>query len=1186
MGEMRELLKKLFINTGIITTLLPLLVLGQHLVINEVVSSNHASLDDEDGDSPDWVELYNPGNTLINLYGYGVSDDRDEPFKFTFLQGSVAPLGHLVFFASDKDRQGIALNWNPVITAGDDWTYFVGTSEPASNWNTLSFADGSWSTGPTGIGYGDDDDATVINSTLSLYMRKSFFVEDLATVLALMFHMDVDDGYIAYLNGVEIGRQNMGSPGSFKSYQATSDNYTEPLLPQNIDLTPLMLDHALLNQGSNVLAIQVHNHGTQSSDMTALPFLTIGQLEATGETLPDYLIVPGEQQIHTNFKLSSSGETVYLTNPDANLVDSLMFPPLRGDMSYGFSSDGVEPYQFFMDPTPGMANSGGFTHLATPPVPTLQPGFYTGTQAVAIPVAADGTVYRYTLNGSKPDGNSTRYVNPFTISNTSVLKIRSSSSDGHHHVYSTFSYFIDSPHEMAVMSLTFEPEDFFDNDSGIYVMGDNASGSFPHFGANFWEDWERPVNIEYFEDAQTLSFSSPAGVKVFGGWSRGHAQRSLSLFARGRYGASEFEYPFFEERDYDKFQSLVLRNSGNDWPETGYRDVFMSSLVADRDIDRQAYQPVEVYLNGDYWGIYNLREKISEHFVASLADIDKDDLDLLEIEGSIVHGSNDQYMDLINFVETHSLSSDADFEYIRERVDLDNFIEYQFAQIYFDNQDWPGNNIKYWKSHEPGGRWRWILYDTDFGFGTWGPGNYQRNTLAFATNPSGPTWPNPPWSTLLLRKFLNNVAFKNEFILKASDMLNSNFRPEQVTQKLMNARDAISTGVLDNFDRWGHNSVSHWTNQYGVMDNFGQQRPAHVRIHMRNKFGLPAEQPLTVQVEPENAGVVRVHSLVPRDLPWTGYYFANVPLDIEALAASGYQFSHWAPLPYTDAEISINMSSSVNLTAVFEELPGSVAGIIINEINYHSEDSSDCKDWLELYNTSPVELNLNGWYLSDSNDDNLFYLGNTSIASNGYLVLSSDSLAFRQVHGSTPRLVGDVDFNFSNDGELIRLYDPLGMLVDSLTYNDVAPWPPAADGSGATLELIHPSLDNGLSENWAASTGLGTPGAQNSRFNVPDNIEETQLPETLAIHTAYPNPFNAQVSVSLSLAYPEAFRVQVYNLRGALIRDTQVSDISGSQYTYTWDGMTHSGNECSSGMYIVRLTQRTKSSSIKIALLR
>jgi hypothetical protein len=1160
--------------------------MAQDLIINEVLTSNSLSLEDEDGDSPDWIELYNRGTSTVALNGFALSDDPEDPQKWIFEGGSITPGEHRIIFASEKDRQGMELNWTPLITAGDVWQYFIGVTEPPSSWTSTSFNAGGWSTGPTGIGYGDGDDATVIGATLSLYMRKTFTISDLDEVAALLFHMDVDDGYIAYLNGTEFARQNLGPPGSFVSHTGTASNYTEPLLPQGIDLEPIFVEPDLLLTGTNVLAIQVHNSGTTSSDMSALPFLSLGGQENQPTTLPDYLIIPGPRQFHTNFKLSADGEPLLLSDGSGNVVDSVAIPPLVRDMSYGRASDGSSEYHYFDPATPGSPNQGGFAQLAQPATFQPPPGFYSNFIQVGVAQPGDGTTFRYTMDGSEPDENSPLLLAPINLSATTVLRVRSSSPDGLHQHVSSATYFINEDHELPVISLIFEPDDLFDYNTGIYVMGPNASPDFPHFGANFWEDWERPIHIEYFENAHDLSYSAPGGVKIFGGWSRGQAQRSLALFARGSYGASAFEFPFFERREFDSYQALVLRNSGNDWPISGYRDVFMTSLVAQRDMESQSFQTVEVYLNGDYWGIYHLREKINEHFVASISDLDLDQFDLLEINGGAVHGSNDQFLELYNYVNTHDLSSDTEFEFVRERVDLINFIEYQVAQIYFDNQDWPGNNIKFWKSHRADGRWRWILYDTDFGFGIWNPSAYMNNTLNFAMDPSGPGWPNPPWSTLFLRKFMNNQAFKREFILRASDMLNRDFLPETVIDSLAQRRDAVALGVIDHFDRWQHNNVNNWTNQYNNMQTFANLRPSYMRGHIRTRFFLPQAQSLTVQVQPADAGLVRIHSVTPEAYPWSGLYFATIPVDVTAIPSGGYQFSHWEGLTSSSPELLLNMDSPRNLTAVFVEIAGEGNGMVINEINYHSADDADCGDWLELINQSSAEVNLDGWMIQDSNEENQFILPRLVIAPGQYMVVVADSLDFRAIHGESTRLFGNLDFNFSNGGEYIQLLDPLGNLIDSLTYSDLPPWPIEPDGTGATLELIHPELDNGLSENWAASDGLGTPGARNSRYADPTSTDPVLHPETFTLGAPFPNPFNAMVTIPFSLPNATPTEIQIYDLRGAQVFSHQIENPGPGNMNYQWDGRTHQGHDCSSGIYIVRITQLDHARNTRIALIR
>ena len=383
------------------------------------------------------------------------------------------------------------------------------------------------------------------------------------------------------------------------------------------------------------------------------------------------------------------------------------------------------------------------------------------------------------------------------------------------------------------------------------------------------------------------------------------------------------------------------------------------------------------------------------------------------------------------------------------------------------------------------------------------------------------------------------------------------------------------------------NNITHWNQQYSAMDNFGQNRPEHMRSHMRSKFGLQEEKTLTVQVSPEDAGVVRVHSLTPTELPWTGSYFPLIPLDVEAIAAAGYTFSHWDNFPSSDAELILNLASNLELTAVFVENPGDEVGIVINEINYNSNSDNDTKDWVELHNAGSVDVNLNGWYISDSNDDNQFPLVDVNILAGEYLVVSSDTAAFNLVHNSSEmNLIGDFDFNFSNGGELIRLFDPLGSVVDSLSYDDEGLWPTEADGDGPTLELIHPTLDNAMSTSWAVSDALGTPGMINSRFSIPSSIAEGQVPTEFGIGLAFPNPFNAQVSLPLEIPETGAFQVDIFDIRGRLIRSELIEQFGSHAFTFRWDGKTADGVECSSGMYVLRLSQNSLSSSVKVALLR
>ena len=1184
---MKYLLKTISAIVGFIALVPPSLLLSQSLILNEIVASNQASLYDEDGNTPDWIEIYNTSSSTVDLQGYGLSDDIEDPYKWMFETGQIAGGGHTIIFASDKHRQSLNISWSLMFDEGELWRYFVGTSNPPGNWNTLDFTASQWLEGPSGFGYGDNDDNTIIPITMSVYMRNTFTIADTASLPGMLFHMDYDDGYIAYLNGVEFSRENMGAAGTSVNNNSPAASYTEPSLPGGIDLPYTLLPRDLFREGANVIAVEVHNHSTGSSDLTAIPFLSIGELGGSGSVLPAYLLAPGQSQFHTNFKISSEGELVMLISPDGGSLDSIRVPQLPSDISWGRAPETSDNWVYFNPPSPGEANIGGFTTLAEPPTLSPGPGFYSGGIALSMGTVPPGRIYKYTLDGTAPNLGSTTYSAPLAVTRTTVIRVMSCAPDGTNPIHSSYSYFINEDPYLPVLSLIFEPGAFFDNDSGMYVMGSNASASFPHFGANFWEDWERQVHLEYFEEGDDLSYAASAGAKIFGGWSRGNPQRSISLFARGRFGTSKFDFPFFPELDIDEFEAIVLRNSGNDWNASGYRDGFMTGLVSARDLDKQAFQPVEVYFNGVYWGIYNLREKVNEHFIASHHDLDTDDIDLLGMDGNeVIHGENGHYVDLINYVNTHALNSAADFEYIEERVDVKNFIDYQLAQIYYDNQDWPGNNIKFWRSRQPGGKWRWILYDTDFGYSIWSINNYLRNTLEFATDANGPGWPNPPWSTLLLRKFLTNPGFRRDFILTACDLLNQPFEYEKVEVALHRHQQWLLLSLPGHLERWNHTTLNNWYSEGVIMDNFALNRPYYMRNHFRNKYNLGADSDLQVNVEPAEAGLVRVHSIIPESYPWVGTYFSTVPLNVRAIALPGYQFSHWEGISGENVDLTISMLADVDLTAVFVPISPDDGALVINEINYNSSIDYDAKDWVELFNGTPHSVDLDGWTIRDAADENQFVLTNQVLPAQAYLIVCRDTIAFRNIHGEGPSILGDMDFNFSNGGELIRLFNTDEILVDSVRYDDEDPWPTGPDGDGPTLELSHPTLDNGLSSSWAASDNLGTPGLQNSRFVNPTGVSEHNRPEDFRLGKAYPNPFNARISIPYTVPGTGSFKIDIFDLRGRLVQSETISSSRSVRGVYHWDGTNKSGKDCSSGMYVVLLTQDQLTSSVKIALIR
>ena len=908
--------------------LLLLLITGiglpaQTLRLNEAQNVNYL-IEDEDGDTPDWFELYNPGPGR-NLAGWSVTDDRERPGKWTFGNRDLGTDGYLLCWASDKNKpEGRILR--TYLQRGNQARYVVPTREYDPFWRSVGYDDSNWAIGPTGIGYGDDDDATEIPTTArSVFLRQTFTLTEPAAISELILHMDFDDGFVAYINGREVARDHMGESSSAPPFDAFSLMYTEGRLSQGLVPNAYRITDmtGLLNEGENVLALQVHNISAESSDLTAIPYLTgITTSTSDGVTPPAEIDVTPPDP-HTNFKISSEGETLYLFNPSGELVDSLLVAGIPPDVSIGIPPVGGSPV-VFATPTPGARNAEvSYEGTISQRVTFSQPSGRSGPFALTLSGAPQGGSIHYTFDGSLPTENSPLYTGPLEIAATTALRARIFAPNLLPTPTQTRSYIINDEHDIPVVSLVTEPANFFDGQTGIYVLGDDYTGmDFPFFGSNIWLDREVPIHLSFLPEGNGETFSQDLGTSIFGGWSRARPQRSLSLFARKRYGDGDMDYAFFPNRPMEEYQSLVLRNSGNDWMISMLADVVMTGLMEGSGVDVQAARPVATYLNGEYWGFYNLREKINEHFLAGRYGLDPDEIDLLELWGQARNGSNVGYFEMLDIAVNSDLNVAANYEAVTERMDVDNFIKYQLAQIYYRNTDWPGNNIRFWRSQAPGGKWRWILYDTDFGGGYTGSSDYRHNTLAFALADDGPGWPNPSWSTQLLRGLLRSETFRHQFINQFADEMNSRFLPGRVNEAITDRVLVVAGEMIRARRRWG--TPNNFTERVAIMRQFFNNRPAVMKGHIRRQFNLPAYHTVDVSISDPAEGYVELNSLILEEEIWSGDYFESVPIRLKAVPRSGYAFSHWElGSDATADEIRVNITQPVAFRPVFVTDPTS-----------------------------------------------------------------------------------------------------------------------------------------------------------------------------------------------------------------------------------------------------------------------
>ena len=1178
-----------YIKLLLLSFLLNTFLFSQSVVINEFMSSNNSVFPDADGKYYDWIEIYNTGNTTVNLNGYFLSDDTSNIYKWQFPDITIEPDSFLVLLASGNDNNQVIRHWETIINWGDTWNYFSGLSGPPPvNWNSIDFDASSWSEGPSGFGYGDSDDSTTVEQTISLYIRKTFSLNDLENISTALLHIDYDDAFVAYLNGKEIARSNIGTPGVTPTYDEISTGYREATMYNGGIPEEYIIDDldSILLLGENVLAIEIHNSDLASSDMSAIPFFTLGMKSipenANGSPEILNLQIPN---LHTNFKLDSDGEYLIFSDAEGKQLDKIFTGSILPNISKGRFLDGADDWFYFYEPTPGFENSTDhYVFIEDPPSFSPAGGFYSSQVSLELGGDNPNANIYFTLDGSVPDSNSSVYTTPLLINSTTVVRAKVYGQNSIPSETITNTYFINENISIPVVSLSTNPENLWDNDTGIYVLGDNAETDYPYFGANFWQDWERPVHIEFYEPTGDLGFSINAGVKITGAWSRGHEQKSLAIFARSVYGDGSIDYKIFPELFFNKFEAIVLRNSGNDWDYSYMRDALMGNIASEINIDAQAYRPVVVFINGAYWGIQNLREKINEHFIASHHNVNPDSINILEDNAQIIQGDNSNYLALVNFLGTHDLSNASNYEYVKREIDINNFIDYSLCEIYFDNTDWPGNNIKFWRSTSEESKWRWILFDTDFGFALYNHSAYQNNTLAFATEPNGPDWPNPPWATLLLRKLLENDEFKFEFINRFADLSNTIFKPENIDDKINKMLYLITPEMQRHKSRWSQ-SYNGWLNEVQSLSTFADNRIPYMQSFFANKFNLNGITSITVNAD-TSKGLIQVNSLTLNKLPWSGNYFNSVPITVSAIPLKGYKFSHWMGYSSGGRIIYDVPQSILNITAVFEPDTGNTENVVINEINYNSSSNYDSGDWIEFYNTSNSSVDLSGWIFKDEDDSHSFAIPEgTSLPIDGYIVLCRDSVLFKNIYPDCNNFIGNFDFGFDRNGELLRLYDDNLSLIDSVHYDDELPWVTEPDGNGPTLSLINPFLDNSVAQSWKASLQLGTPGKVNDVY-VSVNDNSTNLPSEFELEQNYPNPFNPSTTIRYSLKTPSYVKLYIYNLLGQRIRTLEETYKNAGRYAFIWDGKDDNNNAVSSGVYIYTLRTEQFNKQRKMILLR
>ena len=629
------------------------------------------------------------------------------------------------------------------------------------------------------------------------------------------------------------------------------------------------------------------------------------------------------------------------------------------------------------------------------PTPSIESGFYEEGTELSFTNASGHEIY-YTLNGQNPKEEGVLYQNPIIfqdrsnennyystiptnnitsggrrfqlpqnkVSKANILRWYSVHQGDTSAVFNS-SYFIGdelNTLQMPVISITTDEENFFDEDEGIYVHG--TSPNQPNYDQRGIE-WERKIHLEIFEEDQSLSLKHDAGARIHGGFSRRFPMKSLRLYARSDYGSNRFYYEFFPDQDqYQDYNRIILRNSGNDFYHTQIRDFLMQGLMKHMNFETQAGRAFIVFINGEYWGIQNARERYDKHYLKRKYGAEEEKLDLLTgANGEVKEGDDSHYNALFEYLENNDLAQSEHYKEVKTRVDTDNYTDYVIAQIYNGNDDWPHNNIDYWRykreeflpeAGQLDGRWRWMLYDID-------------RTLGFSSSSDIDMldWMNRNVnSTLIFRKLMENDDFKNDFFIRFYVHTQSSFTTERVTQEVSHWVDDYQEIIQPHNERWSVTN-SWYQNEVNKLNEFASNRTNLIISHLESYYSLGDQEELSLTNETNkgelflnNLNLNQHFSALNLSFPFTFELPNSSEVRLTANAFPGYIHTGWKNLITQEIIEEDTLVFSLNEISHYQPIyetsekqkPINIASSNF-EFNYWSQNASkgDTPEYMQFY---------------------------------------------------------------------------------------------------------------------------------------------------------------------------------------------------------------------------------------------
>ena len=899
----------------------PLTYAGNFPVIFSEVSPENANFKDNDGNDPGWLELYNTSDAPVSLKGVALSNDAKYPRRWVFGNATVPAKSHMVVFLSGKNYADYVAPSDSVNMIGTD------CSSESSSGGMNGFNFGDWGGGMNpgaGAGAGatttnaenlpgksalcyNEGGANQIGAVVKVSPNKGSYTRVVVNAASKPGNADqlVVRGFITKTHKIRLNfkENNAMSDWSGKNLRGTGDSSAV----------------YYVRLGDNASEINRNN-------ITATTFATetVGS-ESTTIKITSYIARKRGHEPHTTFKAENSG-SLFLVDENNAILDSVTYSAVPTGASW--SRDAAGKWGF-ATPSP-YGNTAGevFAVQAQSGEVNIPPsGFYSSAVSVSFPA---GT--RCEQGGAEATASSPA-VQSLNVSTTTVFRCRTYADGSYPSDEIIRTYVFEQQPSLAAIFVTTDPQSMFSNDSGLYMTGNNASMMDPKYGANYWSNRELPVYVEMFEPGspKTPAFGVMGDFKISGQYSRAKEKKSFSVTLREEYGNKRLKYPLFPDYpELKKFKAFSLRNFGNNSGDDYVRDRIGTQMTEGLGVDYQHGRYVIVYYNGKYYGIHDLRERNSEYYYETRYGLDPNDIDLLDANNDASAGSSTDYKAMVDWLQGNELTSEANYNKIAEQVDVENYMNYMSAEMFVNNGDWPHNNMKKWRVASQKSKWKWFLYDVDFGFGA-GYNTQNSNVFSYVTNANGTngmggmmmpgmgqqggqqTGGSISEHTILMIRLLGNEGFKKAFINRFCVLLSMNFAADRLVKQIDDLQSQVQSEMARDAEFWGYNASSFSSNLEKIK-NFATSRQQTIMSEMKTYFSLGETAQVTLSVQ--GSGQILVHNLPLDQSTMAVNFFRDVPVTVTAAPKSGAVFAGWSD-GSQEATRTINPGEVTTLTANF-----------------------------------------------------------------------------------------------------------------------------------------------------------------------------------------------------------------------------------------------------------------------------